>query len=138
LINRLLFPLTRGAWLTIYVNMPEPLRRGAARNSQPVALQACLGIDQPHESQVIGAVLLADVILRVADLSDAIGCRGLLVHAESEQARVFYQHLIPEWDFRQSTPCTSFCSSRTFAIPLTASADLAPLSHCRNRGGTFL
>ena len=30
----------------------------------------------------------------VASLSDAISCRGLLVHAESEQARSFYEHLM--------------------------------------------
>ena len=27
-----------------------------------------------------------------------IGCRGLLVHGESEQARDFYRHLIPEFE----------------------------------------
>ena len=32
-----------------------------------------------------------------ASLSEAIGWRGLLVHAESEHARSFYEDLIPEW-----------------------------------------
>ena len=27
---------------------------------------------------------------------DIIGCRGLLIHAESTDARDFYQHLVPE------------------------------------------
>ena len=35
---------------------------------------------------------------RVASLSDGIGYRGLLVHSESEQARGFYEHLIPEFE----------------------------------------
>ena len=53
-------------------------------------------MDERHEGQGLGAaLLLVDVITRVASLSDAIGCRGLLVHAESEQARSFYEHLIP-------------------------------------------
>ena len=38
------------------------------------------------------------MITRVASLSEAIGCRGLLVHAESGQARSFYRHLIPEFE----------------------------------------
>jgi hypothetical protein len=44
------------------------------------------------------------VFTRVASLSDAIGCRGLLVHAESEQARGFYEHLIPEFERSPTDP----------------------------------
>lgn len=65
---------------------------------QPVALLARLGVDQCYEGRGLGATLLAEVITRVAGLSDAIGCRGLIVHAESDQARAFYEHLIPEWE----------------------------------------
>lgn len=37
-------------------------------------------------------------IQRVAVISDDIGCCGLLVHCESEQARDFYVPLIPEFE----------------------------------------
>jgi hypothetical protein len=47
---------------------------------------------------------LLDVISRASGLSDAIGCRGLLVHAESEQARSFYEHLIPECERSPTDP----------------------------------
>ncbi|MFT5340590.1 MAG: GNAT superfamily N-acetyltransferase [Cyanobium sp.] len=80
------------------VDLPERLRRGAGRYPQPIALLARLGVDERHEGQGLGAALLLDVITRVASLSDAIGCRGLLVHAESEQVRSFYEHLIPEFE----------------------------------------
>lgn len=95
------------AWCMASVAMadlPERLRRGAGRYPQPVALLARLGVDQRYEGQGIGAALLADVITRVAGLSDAIGCRGLIVHAESEQARAFYEHLIPEWEPSPTDP----------------------------------
>ncbi|MCX5926811.1 MAG: GNAT family N-acetyltransferase [Cyanobium sp. LacPavin_0920_WC12_MAG_63_22] len=85
-------------------DLPERLRRGAGRYPQPVALLARLGVDQRYEGQGLGAALLADVITRVADLSDAIGCRSLLVHAESEQARAFYENLIPEWELSPTDP----------------------------------
>lgn len=75
---------------------PERLRRGAGRYPQPVALLARLGVDRRHEGRGLGAGLLLDAIARVATLSDEIGCRGLLVHAESERARDFYRHLLPE------------------------------------------
>ena len=35
---------------------------------------------------------------RLNELAPEIGCRGLLVHAESTQARDFYQHLVPEFE----------------------------------------
>ena len=85
-------------------DLPERLRRGAGRYPQPVALLARLGVDQRHEGQGLGAALLVDVITRVASLSDAIGCRALLVHAESEQARGFYEHLIPEFQPSPTDP----------------------------------
>lgn len=76
---------------------PERLRRGAGRYPQPIALLARLGVDLEHGGQGLGAGLLTDVIARVAALSDEIGCRGLLVHAESQSARDFYLHLVPEF-----------------------------------------
>lgn len=85
-------------------DLPERLRRGAGLYPQPVALLARLGVDECHEGQGLGAALVLDVISRVACLSDAIGCRGLLVHAESEQTRGFYEHLIPEFERSPTDP----------------------------------
>ena len=77
---------------------PDRLRKGAGRYPQPVALLARLGVDLEHEGRGLGAGLLVDVIARVAALSAEIGCRGLLVHAESQVARDFYLHLVPEFE----------------------------------------
>jgi GNAT superfamily N-acetyltransferase len=74
------------------------MRKGAGRYPQPIALLARLGVDVEHEGRGLGAGLLTDVIARVAALSDEIGCRGLLVHAESQAARNFYLHLVPEFE----------------------------------------
>jgi len=38
------------------------------------------------------------VFLRLSELSTKIGCRGLLVHTESSEARGFYLHLVPEFE----------------------------------------
>lgn len=77
---------------------PERLHKGAGRYPQPVALLARLGVDADHEGQGLGVGLLQDVIVRLLDLSADIGCRGLLVHAESSDARDFYLHLVPEFE----------------------------------------
>jgi hypothetical protein len=77
---------------------PERLRKGAGRYPQPVALLARLGADISHEGQGLGAALLQDVFARLAELSSDIGCRGLLVHAESAEAKKSYLHLVPEFE----------------------------------------
>jgi GNAT superfamily N-acetyltransferase len=77
---------------------PARLRRGAGRYPQPVALLARLGVSRDHEGRGLGAGLLRDVISRVAVLGAEIGCRGLLVHAETPEARDFYLHLIGEFE----------------------------------------
>ncbi|MEX2619648.1 MAG: GNAT family N-acetyltransferase [Egibacteraceae bacterium] len=89
------------AWTMAQINSadaPMRLRKGAGNYPQPAALLARLGVHRDHERQGLGAALLRDVIQRVAVISDDIGCRGLLVHCESEQARDFYLHLIPEFE----------------------------------------
>jgi GNAT superfamily N-acetyltransferase len=74
------------------------LLRGAGRHPQLVALLARLGVDRAHEGQGLGAALLKDVLVRLVELSGDIGCRGLLVHAESVEARAFYLHLLPAFE----------------------------------------
>ena len=75
---------------------PARWRRGAGRYPQPVALLARLGVDAGHEGRGLGAALLADAVARLAHLSEAVGCRGLLIHAEDDEAKAFYRHLVPE------------------------------------------
>lgn len=77
---------------------PARVRKGAGRYPQPVALLVRLGVSLEHEGRGLGAGLLADAIGRTAQLGVEIGCRGLLVHAETAEARDFYLHLIPEFE----------------------------------------
>lgn len=80
------------------IDAPARIRKGAGRYPQPVALLARLGVSVHHERQGLGAALLADAISRTAQLGEEIGCRGLLVHTETTEARDFYLHLIPEFE----------------------------------------
>ena len=77
---------------------PERLVKGAGRYPQPVALLARLGVATTDEGNGLGAALVQDVIKRALEVSATIGCRGLLVHAESEEAKSFYLHLVPEFE----------------------------------------
>jgi GNAT superfamily N-acetyltransferase len=87
------------AWCMAQLDLesaPPRLRKGSGRYPQPVALLARQGVHVDHERRGLGAGLLADVVTRLVDLSDDIGCRGLLIHAENHEARAFYLHLVPE------------------------------------------
>jgi GNAT superfamily N-acetyltransferase len=75
---------------------PARLRKGGGRYPQPVAVLARLGVDHAHEGRGLGAALLVDAITRLASLSDEIGCRALVIHAETTAAREFYLHVLPE------------------------------------------
>lgn len=89
------------AWSMASISVDEApirVRKGAGRYPQPVALLARLGISIDHEGGGLGAGLLADAIGRTAQLGIEIGCRGLLVHAETPSARDFYLHLVPEFE----------------------------------------
>lgn len=95
------------AWCMAQLDLdsaPHRVRKGAGRYPQPVALLARLGVDTAHEHRSLGAGLLVDVITRLLSLSDDIGCRGLLIHAETDQARDFYLRLIPELEPSPTDP----------------------------------
>jgi GNAT superfamily N-acetyltransferase len=62
-------------------NMPDPI---------PVAVLGRLAVDHSRQGQGIGRALFRDGALRVMNAADAIGIRGIVVHAISEQAKGFY------------------------------------------------
>lgn len=65
-------------------NMPEPI---------PVAVLARLAVDQALHGHGLGRALFQDSALRVLNAADAIGIRGMIVHAISEEAKAFYLKL---------------------------------------------
>jgi len=86
------------AWSMSSVSTNDASQRLLKGAGKPIALLARLGVDRDYERQGLGAALLKDVIARSAAISTEIGCRGLLVHAETRVARDFYLHLIPEFE----------------------------------------
>ena len=74
---------------------PSRMRKGAGRYPQPVALIARLAVDTRHEGMGLGSGMLRDALLRSIDVSVRIGCRGVVLHCETESARSFYLHHIP-------------------------------------------
>lgn len=65
-------------------NMPDPV---------PVVVLGRLAVATSHHGQGLGRALFQDAALRVIHAADAIGIRGMVVHALSEEAKTFYQRL---------------------------------------------
>ncbi|HIA2510706.1 TPA: GNAT family N-acetyltransferase [Escherichia coli] len=65
-------------------NMPDPI---------PVVVLGRLAVDTSLHGQGIGRALVRDAGLRVIQVAETIGIRGMLVHALSDEAREFYQRV---------------------------------------------
>jgi predicted N-acetyltransferase YhbS len=62
-------------------NMPDPI---------PVVILARLAVDRAYQRTGLGRALFRDGANRTMHAADAIGIRGILVHAISEEAKAFY------------------------------------------------
>ena len=62
-------------------NMPDPI---------PVVLLGRLAVDRSWGGRGFGRALFRDAARRVANAADAIGIRGIVVHAISPEAKNFY------------------------------------------------
>jgi GNAT superfamily N-acetyltransferase len=76
-------------------NMPNPI---------PVVVLARLAVDRDWHGRGLGRSLFRDAAQRVANAADAIGIRGIVVHAISEEAKKFYLAL--GFDASPSEPMT--------------------------------
>lgn len=62
-------------------NMPDPI---------PVVLLGRLAMDKEWQKKGIGRSLFRDAAMRVSQAAEAIGVRGIVVHAISDEAHKFY------------------------------------------------
>ncbi len=62
-------------------NMPNPI---------PVAVLARLAVDRGWQGKGLGRALFRDAARRVTNAADAVGIRGIVVQAISEEAKNFY------------------------------------------------
>ena len=61
--------------------MPEPI---------PVVVLARLAVDRAYHGRGLGRAWVRDAARRVVHAADAIGIRGIIVHAISDDAMAFY------------------------------------------------
>lgn len=69
-----------------------------ARHPVPMMILARLAVDNKRQRKGLGQALLKDALLRTAQAAQIAGIRCLLVHAEDEAARRWYE----SWEFEPS------------------------------------
>ena len=65
-------------------NMPDPI---------PVVVLGRLAVDRELHGHGIGRALVRDAATRVLQAAEIIGIRGIVVHALSDAAKAFYEHI---------------------------------------------
>lgn len=63
-------------------NMPDPI---------PVVVLGRLAVDQTLHGKGFGRSLVRDAAMRILQAADAVGIRGVVVHALSDAAKTFYE-----------------------------------------------
>lgn len=80
-------------------SLPSRFTQGAGDYPmQPFLLLARLGVHIDHEGRGLGSRMLGHVIRQTYEYSKEIGCRGLLIHAETKGAVEFYRRRVAEFE----------------------------------------
>ncbi|MGQ0743699.1 MAG: GNAT family N-acetyltransferase [Acidimicrobiales bacterium] len=85
------YALTTGSVLNSQA--PARLQRGAGKFDIPIVILTRLGVDSTEQGKGVGRALVVDAFRRVDAVSQEVGVRALLIHAEDHDARSFYLSL---------------------------------------------
>jgi GNAT superfamily N-acetyltransferase len=75
-----------------FKNLPDDFREGKdlPKYPAPTLLLAQLGVDTSWQGGGLGSALVADAVIRAADLSKSFGAVAIEVHAYTDEVRSFY------------------------------------------------
>jgi GNAT superfamily N-acetyltransferase len=85
------YALTTGS--VLHADASRRLTAGAGGYDIPVVILTRLGVDLREQGRGLGRALVVDALRRVDRISDEVGVRALLIHAEDAHARDFYLRL---------------------------------------------
>jgi len=70
---------------------PPRIAKGLPRYPVPVMVLARLAVDSEWQRRGIGSGMLKDAVVRTLSAAEIAGLRALVVHAQEEAARAFYE-----------------------------------------------
>jgi GNAT superfamily N-acetyltransferase len=73
-----------------YDQAPARHAKGLAKHPLPVAILTRLAVDKRFQGSGLGTFLLRDALQTIAEVSNKVGIRALLIHTKSATARDWY------------------------------------------------
>lgn len=83
---------------------PARVTSGLGRYPVPVVILTRLGVDLTAQGSGLGSSLVRDAFLQVASIAERLGVRALLIHAETSEARDFYDRISPAFQPSPTDP----------------------------------
>lgn len=77
---------------------PSRFAAGTGRYPIPIVILTRLGVDRPEQGRGLGGALVRDAFQKAAIVSQTIGIRGLLIHAEDQGVVAFYRGIDPAFE----------------------------------------
>jgi len=74
---------------------PRRVTKGTGRYPVPVVILTRLGVDRTEQGCGLGSALVRDALFQVLLISELVGVRALLIHAERPEAVGFYRSIDP-------------------------------------------
>jgi GNAT superfamily N-acetyltransferase len=74
---------------------PPRVTKGIGHYPVPVIILARLGVDVHEQGRGVGSELVRDALLQAAAVTERVGVRALLIHAETPEVAAFYQRIDP-------------------------------------------
>jgi GNAT superfamily N-acetyltransferase len=85
------YALTTGS--VLHADASRRLTAGTGGYDIPVVILTRLGVDLSEQGRGLGRALVVDAFRRIDRISEEVGVRALLIHAEDADARDFYLRL---------------------------------------------
>lgn len=101
-----------------FSDLPAELTRRLPRRALPVAVLAWLGIDEFHQGQNLGGLLLAQALRDCYEASQTFAFVAVILDCINDRAKTFYER----WDFAElpGNPYRLFLSAKTLSAMMNA------------------
>lgn len=82
----------------MHADAPARVAAGTGHHPIPVVVLTRLGVDRTEQGRGLGSALVRDAFQKTAVVSQTIGIRGLLIHAQDEGVVAFYRGIDPAFE----------------------------------------
>ncbi len=117
-------------------DVPPRITKGMGRYPVPVLVLTRLGVDLSNQGRGLGSALLRDAFLQAASVSQKVGVRALLIHAETPEAVAFYRRIDSSFEESPTDPLHLILLMKDLRAAIReATIDPAPVDEPEISGG---